>query len=242
MKGTTCPIDILATRKAACLAVADEVDARIRSGAVLGLPTGSVALPLYQEWIRRHRIEGLSFRGTTTFSTDEYEGCGRGEENSRNRPMHYELFSKVRFGRNLMLSGHFRSAEEEAASYERQIKGMGGIDWQLLTVAPDGSLGFNEPGSSGDSRSRRVALSSDMRRVLSSELAEGEEVPAHAMTMGIATLLEAKRIVVIGWGSESAAAIRQALQGPVSEACPASFLQLHGNVRIVLAEVDAIWS
>lgn len=242
MKGATCPIDILATRRAACVAVADEVDPLIRKGGVLGLPTGDVALPLYREWIRRHRADGLSFRGVTTFSTDEYEGLGRGDEHSRNRTVQTELFSKLRFGRNLMLSGHFRSAEEESAAYERQIRGMGGVDWQLLGVGPDGSLGFNQPGSAGDSRTRRVELGPALRQSASAELEDGDEPPPHALTMGIATLLEAERIVVIGWGSEAAATIRQALQGPVSSACPASFLQRHQNVRVVLAEVDAVWS
>ncbi|WP_193212772.1 glucosamine-6-phosphate deaminase [Luteolibacter marinus] len=242
MKGARFPIDILATREAACVAVADDAEPHIRAGGVLGLATGGMPLLLYREWVRRHRETGLSFRSVTGIVTDEFEGLGRGHDGSRVGLVNKALFSEVRLGRTLFPSGLYRSADEEVSSFERQIRSARGIDWMVMDIGPGGRLGFNEPGSARDSRARRVELSAASREELAEEFGSLDRVPGHALTMGVGTLLEARRIVLVGWGSESGERVKQALQGPVTEAFPASFLQLHDNVRVILAEAQFVWS
>lgn len=241
MKAQNCRIDILNDRAAACALIADEVEDRVRFGAVLGLATGASPLPLYAEWTRRHREQGLSFRSVTSFNLDEYEGLGRGDPDSFQSFMDRELFSKVNIGRTLVPPGLYRDPEEAAKGYERQIKGSGGIEWQLLGIGRSGHIGFNEPGSARDSRTRRVELAPETREDAVATFGGLDRVPTHAMTMGIGTILEAKRIVLIGWGTEKAALVRRALDGPITEDFPASFLQLHPSVRVVLAEVEGAW-
>jgi len=241
MPGASCPIDILADRATASAFIVEHTEAIVRNGAVLGLDIGRELVPVYREWTRRHREAGLSFRGVTSFGLGEYEGLGRGDPRSCTRVVDESLLSTTNIGRSLAPPGLYRDAGAEAAAYERQIKAMGGIDLLLLGIGPGGRLVFNEPGSAGDSRARRVALGAGAREEASTSFGGPDQAPTHALTAGIGTLLAARKIVVVGWGSASAARVRRALQEPVGPAYPASFLQLHGNVRAVLAEVGGVW-
>jgi len=217
-----------------CSKVADEVEALLRSGeeVVLGLATGSTPLPLYAELIRRHREEGLSFAKATSFNLDEYEGIGRDDARSYWAEMWENLFSHVDIdpGKVHVPPSHFDDAEKAAAEYEGRIREAGGIDWQLLGIGRDGHVGFNEPGSDAGTRTRRVVLANETREDAAPTFGGLENVPTHAMTMGVGTILEAKRIVLIARGVGKKEIVVEALTGDVGPHVPASYLRGHQNV------------
>lgn len=214
--------------------VADEVEAMLRSGedVVLGLATGSTPLPLYAELIRRHKEEGLSFAKVTSFNLDEYEGIGRDNPRSYWAEMWENLFSHVDIDpeRVHVPPSKYEDAAAAAAEYEERIREAGGIDWQLLGIGRDGHVGFNEPGSDGETRTRRVVLASETREDAAPSFGGLAEVPTHAMTMGVGTILEAKRIVLIARGSGKKEIVAEALTGDVGPQVPASYLRNHPNV------------
>lgn len=217
-----------------CAQVADEVEALLRSGkeVVLGLATGSTPLPLYAELIRRHREEGLSFAKVTSFNLDEYEGIGRDNSRSYWAEMWENLFSHVDIDPEKVHvpPSHFDDAEKAAAEYEERIREAGGIDWQLLGIGRDGHVGFNEPGSDAETRTRRVDLADETREDAAPTFEGLENVPTHAMTMGVGTILEAKRIVLIARGTGKKEIVVEALTGDVGPHVPASYLRNHQNV------------
>ena len=217
-----------------CAQVADEVEVLLRGGEelVLGLATGSTPLPLYAELIRRHREEGLSFAKVTSFNLDEYEGIGRDNSRSYWAEMWENLFSHVDINPEKVHvpPSYFENAEVAAADYEARIREAGGIDWQLLGIGRDGHVGFNEPGSDGETRTRRVDLADETREDAASTFGGLEYVPTHAMTMGVGTILEAKRIVLIARGTEKKEIVVEALTGDVGPHVPASYLRGHQNV------------
>lgn len=217
-----------------CAQVADEVEALLRGGekVVLGLATGSTPLPLYAELIRRHREEGLSFAKVTSFNLDEYEGIGRDNSRSYWAEMWENLFSHVDIDpKNVHVPpSHFENAEVAAVEYEARIREAGGIDWQLLGIGRDGHVGFNEPGSDGETRTRRVDLADETREDAAPTFGGLEGVPTHAMTMGVGTILEAKRIVLIARGTGKKEIVVEVLTGDVGSHAPASYLRGHQNV------------
>ena len=217
-----------------CAQVADEVEVLLRGGeeVVLGLATGSTPLPLYAELIRRHREEGLSFAKVTSFNLDEYEGIGRDNSRSYWAEMWENLFSHVDIDPEKVHvpPSHFENAEAAAADYEAGIREAGGIDWQLLGIGRDGHVGFNEPGSDGETRTRRVDLADETREDAAPTFGGLENVPTHAMTMGVGTILEAKRIVLIARGTGKKEIVVEALTGDVGPHVPASYLRGHQNV------------
>ena len=217
-----------------CAQVADEVEALLRGGeeVVLGLATGSTPLPLYAELIRRHREEGLSFAKVTSFNLDEYEGIGRDNSRSYWAEMWENLFSHVDIDPEKVHvpPSHFENAEVAAADYEARIREAGGIDWQLLGIGRDGHVGFNEPGSDGETRTRRVDLADETREDAAPTFGGLEYVPTHAMTMGVGTILEANRIVLIARGAGKKEIVVEALTGDVGPHVPASYLRGHQNV------------
>ena len=217
-----------------CAQVADEVEALLRGGeeVVLGLATGSTPLPLYGELIRRHREEGLSFAKVTSFNLDEYEGIGRDNSRSYWAEMWENLFSHVDIDPEKVHvpPSRFENAKVAAAEYEARIREAGGIDWQLLGIGRDGHVGFNEPGSDGETRTRRVDLADETREDAAPTFGGLEYVPTHAMTMGVGTILEAKRIVLIACGTGKKEIVVEALTGDVGPHVPASYLRGHQNV------------
>jgi glucosamine-6-phosphate deaminase len=203
---------------------------------VLGLATGATMRPLYRELVRLHRERGLSFARAETFNLDEYVGLGPDDPASFHFAMREHLFSKVDLdrGRAHLPDGRAAHPMREAAAYEGRIQAAGGIDLQLLGIGRNGHLGFNEPGSSLASRTRVTALTVDTIEANRADLGPLPEPPLLAITMGLGTILAARACVLLALGEAKAAAVAQAIEGPVSAQAPASVLQLHPDATIVL--------
>jgi len=230
-------IHIHESAEAACRAVADEIEELIRGrqadGApvVLGLATGSTPIPLYRELVRRHRENGLSFAGVSSFNLDEYTGLSKEHPESYWYFMHQHLFSHIDMdpSRIHLPSGMVGEGEVEAhcLAYEAAIRDAGGIDIQILGIGRTGHIGFNEPGSSMDSRTRRIQLDEITRQDAAPAFGGIDHVPTHAITMGCGTILEARRIALLAWGKNKASIVKQAIEGAVDTRVSASFLQTH---------------
>ena len=223
----------------AAIVVADMVEGVLsaQTTPILGLATGSSPLLTYQELIRRHQSERLSFQHAIVFLLDEYVGL------PASCPESYLAFIRREFtGQVGLASGavHGPPTDEETlrsryASYDHQIAEAGGIDLQILGIGSDGHIGFNEPGSSLASRTRLKTLTdatrSDNARFFGGD---AEAVPRHVVTQGIGTILEARHLVLIATGSGKAAAVASAVEGPVTAMVPASALQLHPRATVVV--------
>ncbi len=228
----------------ACRSLAADIAGLIREraaaghGVVLGLATGSTPVQLYRELIRLHREEGLSFRNVTTFNLDEYHGLPREHPESYWRFMHEQLFNHIDLPAEQINipDGTVPRARvfDYCRRYERKIADAGGIDLQVLGIGRTGHIGFNEPGSGRDSRTRLVTLDALTRRDAARDFLGEANVPRHAITMGVGTILAARRVVLLAWGEAKAGVVAQAVEGPVAEALPASFLQGHPDVRFLL--------
>ncbi len=222
-------------------AAADAFEALLRErgkdGAVLGLATGSTPLPLYRELVRRHREEGLPFAHATSFNLDEYWPIAPDHPRSFARFMDEHLFDHLDLpaARRHIPSGLTPVPGLAAAcqDYEAAIAAAGGIDLQVLGIGVNGHIGFNEPGALPGSRTRMVELDDSTRARARGDFG-GEEVPARAVTMGLATILEARRILVLATGPDKAAAVAAAIDGPATTALPASWLQQHPDVTWLL--------
>ena len=199
--------------------------------AVLGLATGSTPVKLYQELIRLHREEKLSFKNVITFNLDEYYGLPPGHPESYRHFMEVQLFRHVDLPSDQVQvpDGLIERDKvfEYCARYEAQIADAGGIDIQIVGIGRTGHIGFNEPGSSRDSRTRMVALDRLTRRDAARDFRGEANVPAYAITMGIGTILQARQIRLLAWGESKASILRAAIEGPETGSVPASFLQHH---------------
>jgi len=211
--------------------IADLIELRSKSGkpTVLGLATGSTPLPLYAELIRLHREEGLSFRSVLTFNLDEYEGLGADHPQSYRSFMDAQLFRHLDIpAANIRIpDGLAADPARECADYEAAIRAAGGIDLQILGIGRTGHIGFNEPPSAADSRTRRVHLDAVTRKDNSVFFGDLAEVPHGALTMGVATILEARRVALLAFGEAKAAIVARAVKEAPSAACPATWLQRH---------------
>ena len=222
---------------------ADAVERLVESTEfpVLGLATGSSPLPVYTDLIERHRSRGLSFAGTTMFLLDEYAGL------ARDHPQSFATFIRDRFSGHVDVSpesvqGPDGDAADLAAAcvrYESQIVDAGGIDLQLLGIGSEGHIGFNEIASSLSSRTRLKTLTDRTRSDNARFFDVAEEVPRHALTQGIGTILEARHIVLLASGSSKSIAIERAVEGPVTAMVPASALQLHPHVTVIVDDLAA---
>jgi glucosamine-6-phosphate deaminase len=203
----------------------------------LGLATGSTTVGMYQELVRLHREEALDFSRVVTFNLDEYLGL------PANHPHSFHYFMKQNFFAHVNVAppnihipdGAIKeNYQQYCAAYEQAIGDAGGIDLQVLGIGRNGHVGFNEPTSSLGSRTRLKVLSKetieDNRKFFVAE----EEIPQCAITMGIGTILEAKRILLLASGSSKAAAIAKAIEGPLTASVTASALQLHGDVTFII--------
>lgn len=208
---------------------------------VLGLATGGTPLGTYQELIERYRAGQVSFAGVSTFNLDEYVGLPFGHEQSYRNFMHQHLFGLADFelSRCHLPDGNAVDIPAACCEYEQQIAAAGGIDLQLLGVGSDGHIAFNEPGSSLASRTRIKALTERSRRDNARFFSSLEEVPKLSVTMGVGTILESRQIVLLATGSNKAATVKALVEGPVTAQVPASALQLHPQVIVLLDRAAA---
>ncbi|BCX46431.1 glucosamine-6-phosphatedeaminase [Haloferula helveola] len=240
-------VTIFADKAAACRSLAAELAKLIREtnatgrSVVLGLATGSTPIPLYQELIRLHSEEGLSFSQVITFNLDEYLGLERQHPESYWTFMHRQLFDHVDIpAENIHIpSGTVGDVAAHCAEYEAAIEAAGGIDFQLLGIGRTGHIGFNEPGSPRDSRTRRIELDPVTREDAAPAFGGLDKVPTHAITMGCGTILAARRIGLLAFGAHKAAIVREAIEGPVTDQVSASFLQDHPDACFYLDRAAA---
>lgn len=211
--------------------------------AVLGLPTGSTPVGVYRELIRQHREEGLDFSNVIAFNLDEYYPIEPDRLQSYNRWMNQHFFDHVNIPPdNIHIpDGSLRreNVEQYCRDYEAAIRAAGGIDLQLLGIGRNGHLGFNEPQSVANSRTRVVMLDPITRRDASSDFFTEENVPLQAITMGLATIMEAQRIILMALGEHKATIVRKAVEGPLSDAVPASILRDHPDSSFLLDQAAA---
>jgi glucosamine-6-phosphate deaminase len=219
--------------------IAKELTAK--PNAVLGLATGRTMEIVYRQLVRRHRETGLDFSRCRTFNLDEYVGLSADHFNSYSYFMRDRLFSRVNINTHSthLLNGAAENLEQECARYEKLISESGGIDLLLLGIGLNGHLGFNEPLSEFDSRTRMMPLTQTTRRQNAGLFAEPEQVPQWSLTMGVGTILEARRCLLLATGSEKAAVVAQAVEGPITTRITASALQWHPACTVVLDEAAA---
>jgi len=216
--------------------VADQV--RRKPNSALGLSTGTTPLATYAELVRMHRDEGLDFSGVTTFNLDEYYGISREHPRSFYSQIHKNFLDHVniRPDRAHIPNGESKAIAKTCAEYEDAIRAAGGIDLQILGIGRTGHIGLNEPTSSLASRTRLKTLSDE---TINDNSKISGDIPQVAITMGIGTNLEAKKILLLAFGEAKAKAVAKAIEGPISSSCSASALQMHRDVRFILDEEAA---
>ncbi|MGZ3858620.1 MAG: glucosamine-6-phosphate deaminase [Flavisolibacter sp.] len=243
------PVKIFPDAKEGSVFAAAEIAKLIREKqsrnekCVLGMATGSTPKSLYAELIRLHQQEGLSFKNVISFNLDEYYPIEKDAWQSYNSFMHRLLFDHIDIDKKNIHIPNGELPKEEikkhCAEYERQIEEAGGIDLQILGIGNNGHIGFNEPGSSIFSKTRLINLENSTRLANAYEFANIAEVPRLALTMGISTILKAKRIILLAWGPAKASVVQSAVEGRVTEGVPASLLQQHGDCSFIVDEAAA---
>lgn len=215
---------------------------RVRPDAVLGLATGSTQLTLYGKLVEKHLAGDISFKQASSFNLDEYLGITATNPQSYRAYMNRVLFDRVDINKgNTFLPS---CAEDEnpipvGPRYEQKIRDAGGIDLQIMGVGGNGHIGFNEPSSSLNSRTRVKTLTRQTVEDNGRLFAGNEFQPKLAITMGIATIMDARKILLLATGENKAAAVSKMVEGPVSAMCPASVLQMHERVTVLLDETAA---
>lgn len=206
--------------------------------SILGLATGSTPVQIYERLIERHQAGELDFSQITSFNLDEYVGLQPTDPNSYRFFMQEKLFSRINIQpeNTHVPDGRALDFENYCKQYERQIQDAGGIDLQLLGIGRDGHIAFNEPGSSLGSRTRLKTLTSETIKDNSRFFGGVEKVPRLAITMGVGTILETRKCILVAFGENKAHAISQAVEGPVTAQVTASALQLHPDVTVVIDE------
>lgn len=216
---------------------------RLNQNCVLGLATGSTPTKVYEELVRLHQDEGLSFRNVVTFNLDEYYPMQPDSLQSYVRFMNEYLFDHIDIDKENIHIPDGTIAHNEIAefcdAYERKIKANGGIDLQLLGVGRTGHIGFNEPGSMINSQTRLITLDKITRVDAASDFYGEEFVPRRAITMGVGSILNAKEIIMMAWGEGKSRVIKETVEGPISDSLPATYLQKHSNAKVVLDEASA---
>lgn len=233
---------VLASPEEVCLRSARIVARLIRTKpeASLGLPTGNTPRGVYAELGRLHRTEGLSFARASAFGLDEYVGIGPDHPGAFRRYLQETLVRQVDLAPERAHFPDGRAADLPAACarYEAEIAAAGGLDLVVLGLGADGHIAFNEPTSSFGSRTRIKTLA-DETRAANQAAFGAEPVPHHAITVGIATILEARRCLLLAFGAAKATAVAQMVEGPLTSRVPASALQLHPHATVLVDEAAA---
>jgi len=231
-------VTVYADADAAARALARRVAGAIEANprVVIGLPTGRTPLAFYRELVAQH-ARGADFGEVTTFNVDEFVGIPASHPGSYRSFMEEHLFRhvNVRAERRHFLNGTAPDAEAECRRYEAEIAEAGGIDLQILGIGTNGHIGFNEPAPALAARTHRVTLTLETRRS-NAALFGGNpaNVPPEALSMGMATILHARAIVLLATGKAKAGCVERVVNGPLTTELPASFLQLHDDVNIML--------
>ena len=238
------PVRVMPDHDSIAAEVAGRIAALLRERAengrpaVLGLATGATPVGVYRELIRLHRDEGLDFSNAVAFNLDEYFPMRPGSLHSYRRYMREHLFDHVNIAPEHchIPRGDVPEAEVEGhcVDYERRIREAGGIDFQILGIGRSGHIGFNEPGSERDSRTRRLYLDTVTRSDAAADFFGEENVPPQAITMGVATILEAREVVLLATGEHKAGIVRRAVEGEVHADVAATFLQQHAAATVYL--------
>ncbi len=206
--------------------------------AVLALPTGSTPVGVYRELIRMHREEGLDFSRVVTFNLDEYYGLRPDQLQSYHRQMHEQFFDHINIAaENIHIPDGtvaVELVEEHCRAYEARIEEAGGIDIALLGIGQNGHIGFNEPFSIRNSRTRLCTLDPVTRRSAASDFFGEQNVPNQAITMGLGTIMEARKVLLLALGEHKAPVIRETVQGPLTDRVPATFLQDHPDATVLV--------
>jgi len=246
---TRIPTLVFSTSSQASQHVAVMIESLVRQNnsagqpTVLGLPTGSTPVGIYRELIRMHKEAGLDFSRVITFNLDEYFGLSGDDLHSYRRWMHETFFDQVNIRpENIHIPDGTISdeeAEDYCAAYEQMIRRAGGIDLQLLGIGRTGHVGFNEPGSTRHSRTRLTTLDPVTRRDAAGDFFGEENVPQQALTMGVGTILEARKIAILAFGEHKAPIVERAVEGEMTDAIAASFLQKHPDTTFILDRAAA---
>lgn len=229
---------------AAAREVAAEIAALVRAraaegrGCVLGFATGHTPLGVYAELARLHREEDLSFEHVTAVNLDELCGLPDGDPRGYASWMRAHLFDAIDLPpeRALIPLGGLRAGEVEpfCRAFEQRLVALGGVDLQLLGLGRNGHIAFNEPGSTRDSRTRRVELARSTRLDAAAAWGGLEHVPTHALTLGVGTILEARRLRALAFGAHKREVARRVLEDPIGPGLPGTFLRLHRDARLYL--------
>ena len=243
------PVNIFKTSREGSAFVASEIADAIRESqkkgkdCVLGLATGSTPISLYAHLVKMHKEQGLSFKNVITFNLDEYYPLEKDARQSYWSFMHRHLFNHVDVNpANIHIpNGQLPKDQikKNCQNYEQMIEAFGGVDLQVLGIGNNGHIGFNEPGSSIFSKTRLVSLDNETRIANAYEFQNITAVPRMAVTMGISTILKAKKILLMGWGGIKAPIIAKSVEGNVTEQIPASILQQHPDCTFILDESAA---
>ena len=220
------------SRKAANIISAQMI---MKPNCVLGLATGSTPIGTYDQLVEWYNKGDLDFSEVTTVNLDEYKGISRENDQSYYYFMHQHLFDRVNIDpeRTNVPNGMEPDAEKECGRYEELIRSLGGVDLQLLGLGHNGHIGFNEPGEAFEKETHCVDLTESTIEANKRFFASADDVPKQAYTMGIKTIMQAKKILIVVNGENKADIVERAFFGPVTPEVPASILQLHNDVTLV---------
>ena len=209
---------------------------REKPDIVLGLATGGTPVGMYKELIRMHKEKGLNFNRVISFNLDEYVGLSGDHPRSYRYFMNENLFNHININKlnTHVPDGKAEDSQISCQKYEEDIKATGGIDLQLLGIGSNTHVAFNEPGSPRDSRTRIINLTENTIKDNARFFEDESEVPRKAVTMGIGTILEAKKIILLATGSNKADAVAKSINGSVNPGAPASFLQNHPDCTFII--------
>ncbi|MBS5659687.1 MAG: glucosamine-6-phosphate deaminase [Clostridiales bacterium] len=210
----------------------------LKPNSVLGLATGSTVIGTYKQLIDWYRKDDLDFDMVSTVNLDEYVGLDSTHEQSYRYYMNHNFFNhiNIRMSQTYLPDGKAKDIVSECQSYEYKIKSLGGVDVQLLGLGHNGHIGFNEPDKAFEQTTHCVTLEENTRTANARFFSNIDEVPTHAITMGIKTIMQAKQIVLAVSGADKAEILKKVLTGPVTPGIPGSILQMHPDVIVVADE------